>query len=67
VDGSDAGTTAQYAQQAVTLADQSQQAVAKTDKWESLGVFAPVLHRLHQQPAAEHRPAGGHRDLSDIL
>src|SRR5262249_33872992 len=43
VDGSDAGTTAQYAQQAVALADQGQQAQApKTDKWESLGVFALV-------------------------
>jgi uncharacterized protein (TIGR03000 family) len=43
VDGSDAGTTAQYAQQAVTLADQGQQAQApKADKWDSLGVFALV-------------------------
>jgi len=43
VDGADAGTTAQYSQQAVTLADQGQQAPApKTDKWQSLGVFALV-------------------------
>jgi uncharacterized protein (TIGR03000 family) len=43
VDGSDAGRTAQYAEQAVSLADQGQQANApKTDKWESLGVFALV-------------------------
>jgi uncharacterized protein (TIGR03000 family) len=43
VDGSDAGTTAQYARQAVALADQGQRARApKTEKWESLGVFALV-------------------------
>jgi uncharacterized protein (TIGR03000 family) len=43
VNGSDAGTTADYAQQAVTLADQGQQAQGpKSDKWESLGVFALV-------------------------
>jgi uncharacterized protein (TIGR03000 family) len=39
----DAGTTEQYAQQAVTLADHGQQAqVPKTDTWQSLGVFALV-------------------------
>jgi uncharacterized protein (TIGR03000 family) len=43
VDGADAGTAGQYAQQAVTLADQGQQAPApKTDTWQSLGVFALV-------------------------
>jgi hypothetical protein len=43
VDGQDAGTAENYAQQAITLADQGQQAKATPEQaWSPLGVFALV-------------------------
>jgi hypothetical protein len=43
VNGQDAGTASAFAQQAITLADQGQQATPQPDEqWKSLGVFALV-------------------------